>query len=245
MSVAEPFPAWPTALSRPVRPKLINGGQIVALFSDSVYVDINSTGAPADASGVDSVAIGGDLVASGAGSVALGENAVASHTNSVALGSGSVSTANNQVNVGGRTIGGVANGVGGTDAVNFGQLTGVSNRVTTLEALAVDFDDRLDAVGDRVTTLEALAVDFDDRLDDLDDKASAGTATAIAMGGTTFLPGKAYNLSGNMGYYDGAWAAALNFGALVSEDVAVNAGMGYGFSDGGEFGARLGFTWGW
>ena len=65
------------------------------------------------------------------------------------------------------------------------------------------------------------------------------------MGGATFLPGKAYNLSSNLGYYDGAWAGALNFNALVSDDIAVNAGLGYGFSDGGELGARVGFTWGW
>lgn len=69
---------------------------------------------------------------------------------------------------------------------------------------------------------------------------------AIAMGGTSFLPGKTYNLSGNVGTYREAYAGAINFGALISESVALNAGVGSNFNKGGaKIGARAGFTIGW
>jgi hypothetical protein len=48
-----------------------------------------------------------------------------------------------------------------------------------------------------------------------------------------------------MGVYRGAWAGALNINALVSQDIALNAGIGAGFNKGGKLGGRVGFTWGW
>ena len=69
---------------------------------------------------------------------------------------------------------------------------------------------------------------------------------AIAMGSNSFLPGKTFNLSGNVGTYRGAYAGAINFGALVSDSVALNAGVGSNFNKGGsKLGARAGFTIGW
>ena len=36
------------------------------------------------------------------------------------------------------------------------------------------------------------------------------------MGSNSFLPGKTFNMSGNIGTYRGAYAGAINFGALIS-----------------------------
>jgi hypothetical protein len=60
-----------------------------------------------------------------------------------------------------------------------------------------------------------------------------------------FLPGKTFNLTGNVGSYRGAHAAALQFGALVSDHVALNAGISHGFNKGGKTALRAGFTLGW
>jgi trimeric autotransporter adhesin len=98
------------------------------------------------------------------------------------------------------------------------------------------------ALDARVDGLETLALDFDSRLDRVDDRASAGTAVAIALGGATFLPGKQFSLSGSVGTYRGAHAAALQVGAMIGENAAINAGVATGFNKGGKIGARAGFT---
>ena len=165
----------------------------------------------------------------------------------MALGSGSTVTAANQVNVGGRTVSGVAAGAvtaTSTDAVNGSQLYTVQQQVaanTAAIAAITSFDPtviqgQIDTLGNRINTL-------DDRIDVLDNRVSAGTALAIAMGGASFLPGKNISLNGNVGAYRGAFAGAVNLGALVNESVAVNAGVATNFNKGGsKIGARVGFT---
>jgi hypothetical protein len=178
------------------------------------------------------------------------------------------------VNVGGRTIGGLAAGVAPTDAVNVSQLQavtgGITSDVTALESttsthttqitnlqtgLAQTNEDLADetaariaadaALGDRVSALEAVTADLDDRFDRAGNRADAGTATAVALSGAMFLPGKTFNLTGNVGAYHGAVAGALQIGALVSDTVAVNAGIAKSFNKGGRTAMRAGFTLGW
>jgi len=188
--------------------------------ADALYVDINSDGTAADATGVDAVAIG--------------ERSVASFDNSVALGAGSVTTAANQVNVGGRTVSGLAAGelsATSTDAVTGAQLFATNQAVSAMDT--------------RVDTLELLAVDFDRDLRKLDRKMEGSTAIAIAMSGNAFLPDKAFNLTGNVGTYEGAFAGALQIGAVVSPNAAFNAGVATNFNKKGGVGARAGFTFGW
>ena len=166
--------------------------------------------------------------------MAFGSGAVATHDNSVALGAGSVTTAANQVNVGGRTIGGLAAGsvsATSTDAVNGSQLYATNQAVSAMDT--------------RVDALELMAVDIDHDLRRLDRKVDGSTAVAIAMSGNAFLPGKAFNLTGNIGTYEGAWAGALQFGAMVSPNVAINGGVAKNFNKEGGVGARAGFTFGW
>jgi len=191
---------------------------------------LNSTaigrGSYANADGA--ISVGRLSVVNSTNGVALGNYAAVNHTNSVALGANTTTTAANQVNVGNRTIGSLAPGVLGTDAVNVNQL----NAATV--GLAGDIDD-----------LEAFDLILADRIDRTDDRARAGTAVAIAMGGAMFLPDKTFNITGNVGTYRRAWAGALNVGALVSDSLALNAGVGKGFNKNGKVGARAGFTFGW
>uniref|UniRef100_UPI000A9EFEB7 YadA family autotransporter adhesin n=1 Tax=Frateuria defendens TaxID=2219559 RepID=UPI000A9EFEB7 len=91
-------------------------------------------GQGAQANGSPTVAVGNNAAANGHRSVALGADSVANGANSVALGAGSVASADNTVSVGApgneRRITNVAPGANWTDAVNVGQLNGVSRRVT-------------------------------------------------------------------------------------------------------------------
>ena len=91
-------------------------------------------------------------------------------------------------------------------------------------------------------SLEAMDAILASRIGDVDDRARSGTAVAIAMGGNAFLPDKKFNLTGNMGLYRGAWAGALNAGAMIGPNAAINAGVGAGFNKKGKLGARVGFT---
>lgn len=97
---------------------------------------------------------------------------------------------------------------------------------------------RLGAVESRVATLAS-------RIDRQDAKIASSTALAVAMGGAVFLPGMKFNLTANVGTYEGAHAGSIQFGALVSPHVAVNAGVATGFNKGGKTAGRVGFTLGW
>lgn len=179
-------------------------------------------------------------------------------------------SAGTTVDMGNNLVTGVAAGVASTDAVNVGQLNAATSGITTdvtaletltathttqitaletttathttqiaaLEAMDVAFESRLDA-------LDAVALDLDERIDVIDDRASAGTAAAVALSGAMFLPGKSFNLTGNVGAYRGAVAGALQLGAVVNDSVAVNAGVAHGFNKGGKTAVRAGFTIGW
>lgn len=97
---------------------------------------------------------------------------------------------------------------------------------------------RLGSVESRVSTLTS-------RIDRQDAKIASSTALAVAMGGAVFLPGMKFNLTANVGTYEGAHAGSIQFGALVSPHVAVNAGVATGFNKGGKTAGRVGFTLGW
>jgi trimeric autotransporter adhesin len=94
------------------------------------YFHSNSTRADSVATGADAVAIGGSALASANNSIALGANSVSDRKNSVSVGA-----AGNE-----RQITNVAAGTTSTDAVNFAQLTAVTNNVNTLGSFAVNYD---------------------------------------------------------------------------------------------------------
>jgi len=143
--------------------------------------------------------------------------------------------------VGGRTIEGLAAvtlAQNGNAAATTGQLWQTNQAVAANTAAIASLDGRVDL-------LEGLTVDLGKRVDRVDRRSSAGTATAIALSGNSFLPGKSFNLTGNVGTYRGAVAMALQLGALVGENVALNAGVAKSLNKSGKLGARAGFTVGW
>lgn len=79
----------------------------------------------------------------------------------------------------------------------------------------------------------------------MDEKLRDSTAIAIAMSGNAFLPDKQFNLTGNVGTFDGAWAGSIQFGAMVSTNAALNAAVAKNFDRRGSLGARAGITFGW
>jgi hypothetical protein len=78
----------------------------------------------------------------------------------------------------------------------------------------------------------------------LDDRMASSTATAIALGGMTFLPDMNFNLAVSAGFYDGAQAVAANIGVRVSPSVAITAGVGGGLNRRGKAGGRVGIVFG-
>ena len=148
------------------------------------------------------------------------------------------------MNVGGRTISGLAAGevsALSTDAVNGAQLFASNTAIATETSQRIAADNLLDG---RVDTLEATAIDFDNRLDQIGRSASSGTAVAIALSGAAFLPDKQFNLTANVGTYRGAYAGSLQIGAMISPNAAFNAGIATGFNRNGKVGARAGVTFG-
>lgn len=217
---------------------------ILALEAESAYIAINSTGAPAVATGVDAIAIG--------------EGATAGFANSVAIGAGTVNTAANQVAVGGQTAGtarvvtGVANGaVTATswDAVNGQQLFATNNRVTAIETLNTTQANQIAALQTQDVVLggriDSLSLSVDRRFDRMDDYVAGSTAVASALSGAAFLPDRAFNMTANVATYDGAYAGALQVGALIGPNAAINAGVASGFNKRGKTAVRAGVTYGW
>lgn len=116
--------------------------------------------------------------------------------------------------------------------------TGLANEINARVAGDNALSNRIDVMGNRIDTL-------DSRLDRVERRMAAGTAVAVAMSGNTFLPNTSFNLTANVGTYDGAHAGSMQVGALVRPNVAVNAGIATGFNRGGKTAARAGFTFGW
>jgi hypothetical protein len=171
------------------------------------------------------------------------------------------------IEMNGSKVTGLAAGTAATDAVNKGQLDAeattrqnadlaLTQRIATEEnaraalngaltsetnaRLAADLglQNQIGALGNRVGNLEAHVAELDDRV-------ASSTAIAVAMGGATFLPGMKFNLTANVATYDGAHAGSLQIGALVSDHVAVNAGVATGFNRRGKTAGRVGVTFGW
>ncbi len=124
------------------------------------------------------------------------------------------------INAGNGRIGAVSNGVLASDAVNKGQL-----------------DAAVNGLQGQINSLNELVHDNKDYSD-------AGSAIAIALSGGAFLPNKTWNLTANVGGYGGEEAIAAQVGFLVSESVALNAGIATSFSGHGSVGWRGGVTFG-
>ena len=78
----------------------------------------------------------------------------------------------------------------------------------------------------------------------LRDQIASSTATAIALGGAVILPDVNFSLSGNVGFYEGATALALNAAARVAPNTYVTGAIGGGLNKNGAVGGRVGFALG-
>jgi hypothetical protein len=77
---------------------------------------------------------------------------------------------------------------------------------------------------------------------ELSDRIASSTATAIALGGAALLPDMGFTLSGNVAFYEGAQAIALNAAAKVGPNAYVTAAAGGGLNKRGSVGGRVGFV---
>lgn len=215
--------------------------------SEASAAQASALGTQAVASGSQSTAIGAFADATADGASAFGNNSTASGQNSVALGFGSVATEQDTVSVGNtvglqRRITNVANGVNANDVATFGQMQAAD---AALQTLITDNQSAIGLLDDRVTSLEAFAFNLEDSLSDINREIDGSTAVAVALSGGTFLPNKRFNITANVGGYDGAWAGAIQANALISDNVALNAGVATGFNRGGQTAVRGGVSFGW
>ena len=121
------------------------------------------------------------------------------------------------IDAGGGRITNLAAGVAPTDAVNVSQLNAAVATMTT---------------------------DFFELARGLKKRSEAGTAVAVAMSGGVFLPNKRFNVTANIGTYKGESAISGQLGILVSDNVALNAGVATSFNSYGGTAARGGVTFG-
>lgn len=110
--------------------------------------------------------------------------------------------------------------------------TAIANEVTA--RVAAD-----NALGARITAETDARIAADNVLRD---QIASSTATAIAMGGAALLPDMGFTLSGNVAFYEGAQAIALNAAAKVGPNAYATASVGGGLNKNGSLGGRVGFV---
>ncbi|PLK27566.1 hypothetical protein C0V78_12205 [Novosphingobium sp. TH158] len=238
-------------------------GIAIGTSSRADFASAIAFGGGAQANAAGNVALGGGAIASGANSVAIGAGSVASAANTVSVGA--VGAERKIVNVAAGTV-----SASSTDAVNGSQLQAEITRATAAEALLttnlnneitartnadalltnnlnteitnrtnadINLQNQINAMGTSLSSLTS-------RVGRLENYAAASTAVAVAMGGATFLPDKKVSMTANVATYDGAYAGSFQLNALVSPNVAVNAGVATGFNKGGKTAGRVGLTFG-
>ena len=247
-----------------------DGSNAVALGSGSAALGNRSTavGTGASAQGADSVAIGYNSVANQSRTVSVGAVGSERRVVNVAAGTGATDAVNKaqldteaQARIAADV--GLANDLATEAAARAQADTTINQRIAAEETaraqLAADLQSEANAraaadlslatqigtLGGQVDALAGRVDTLESRVDKLDRKMAASTAVAVAMGGNAFLPNMKFNLTANVATYDGAQAGAFQMGAMVSDNVAVNAGVATSFNKGGKVAGRVGFTVGW
>ncbi|WP_188052370.1 YadA-like family protein [Aureimonas fodinaquatilis] len=219
--------------------------------SNNFYFAARTTGAPASATGIETVAAGGGAAASGSNAVAVGSAASASGTGSIALGAGATASGVNSVAIGAGVNAGGANQIviggpgatytlaGITSEASYAAQQGPVEFVTSdasgnLASVSLDsFFNNVDVLSDRVGVLES-----DNR------SIREGVAIALALGGVQLPSDKSFAISANVGMFERE--AALGFGAIgqIHENIYLNGGVGVGTSHGTVAG-RIGASFAW
>jgi hypothetical protein len=203
---------------------------------------LGSSNSGATASGDSSIAIGNSAISGGTTSVAIGTNSTANFANSAAFGSGAITTRANQQ-------------VFGT-ATNTYTMSGIASSASRAAQSGPVQLVTSDAGGNLASsTLSNLGLassadigGINSRLDDLtsrSNKAYTGVAMAFAMAGVpTLMPNERFAVTGNWGTFQSTNGLAFNAAARVTNNVQVNAGLGYGPNQ-GLVGGRVGVRVGW
>lgn len=122
--------------------------------------------------------------------------------------------------------------------MNGNRITNVGTPVAATDAATKGYvDSQITAVNGSISSLASLVEANRKRSD-------AGIATAVALSGASFLPGKRINVTANIGAFRDEVAIAGQLGVLVSDNVALNAGVATSFHSYGGTSVRGGVTFG-
>lgn len=210
-----------------------NSAAIAALsvaIAENTYIEINSTGPAASATGTDAIAIG--------------EGASASHANSIALGAGTATTAANQVNVGGRTVSGITPGAlsaTSTDAVTGSQLFATNATVATHTTQIGTLNSQVAAINTNIAGMQSDIDDLFELRDEDRQDTRKGIAAAVAMSTAPMpsTPGRiSYTLNGAA--FRGEYALGGSLMYRVPSDTPLAIGAGFSFAGDKNNAVRVG-----
>lgn len=226
LDVNEAKPAVASTAVTETNASLNSGGATFSKYTGTATCNLNADEDACDGEGVYDV------------TAFVGSTAVTADGVTVVAGEKTVSLTGNGLDNGGNKLVGVADGVADTDAVNFRQLDTVRTSLTTEtnNRIAADTALRNDLTAETNSRIAA------DNL--LRDQIASSTATAIALGGAVILPDVNFSLSGNVGFYEGATALALNAAARLAPNTYVTGAIGGGLNKNGAVGGRVGFAFG-
>ena len=140
-----------------------------------------------------------------------------------------------------------ANITANADAIAAETDARIAGDADLLDRLSAEQSARIAAdtsIRSEITSLGSRVAGLENRVAELDERISSAAATSIALGGMTFLPDTKFNLAMAAGFYDGKEAVAASFGARISNNVAITAGIGSGLGGNSEVGGRVGVVFG-
>ncbi|MCC7253575.1 hypothetical protein [Hyphomicrobium sp.] len=193
------------------------------------------------ASGSASSAFGQQSTASGDQSAAYGTHASATHENSAAFGADATTTRDNQQMFGTTTNTYTMAGVNSDDSR--AAQSGPVNLVTTDgdgNLAGRTFDELgLASIGD-IAGIQSQINGLIDR----DDELAEGIAISLALDAPVLRNGQTFAMRGGWGNFEGSNAAGFTAAGALSQNVVVDAGVGWGTSQGTVAG-KAGVTIGW
>jgi hypothetical protein len=225
-------------------PNVATGHGAVAIGADNIATGTGAIalGNMSSAIGSSAVAIGDQANATGSGAIALGAGATSQGQNSVAIGTGSFASRVNQISLGSTdstyTMAGLASPT--SQAAQVGETRFISTDAAGNLAASNVGPNAIMTLQARTGTLEGQVTQLQNGLR----RADAGTAIALAMGGTMMPPDMRVAMSFNLATYNGQRGFSASVVARASRHVYFNAGAATGTVR-GSTGGRAGVTIGW
>lgn len=113
-------------------------------------------------------------------------------------------------------------------------------QINSLNTITAGLQDQIDAQSAQIGGLQSDVKQLRDR----DSELAEGIAISLALDAPVLRSGQTFALRGGYGNFDGASAAGFTAAGAVSSNVVVDAGVGFGTSDGTVAG-KAGVTVGW